>query len=353
MNLDDTDSFARIDREGMLSHIVGLPEQLRQAWNLGQELELPAWRDVQQVLIAGMGGSAIGAELLATWAAPTCKTPIHVLRDYDLPAWANGPHTLVIGSSHSGNTEETLSAFEQALQRGCRCLALSTGGALEKISRQAGAPVWIFEHHGQPRSAVGYSFGLLLALFARMHLIEAPHDELLAAVESMLRQQESLGLDIPAARNPAKRMAGQLMGRWVVVLGSGVLAPVARRWKGQISELAKAWAQFEFLPEADHNSVAGVLEPQDHLPNLTVLFLRGAADHPRNRLRSDLTRKLLMLEGLSTDFIDAQGETPMANLWTGLHMGDYVAYYLAMAYGVDPTPIQIIGALKREMKAAG
>jgi glucose/mannose-6-phosphate isomerase len=353
MNLDDVTVFAEIDRQGMYAHILGLPEQLRQAWRLGQQLELPGWTGIQQVLIAGMGGSAIGAELLAAWAAPTCKTPIHILRDYDLPAWANGSHTLVIGSSHSGNTEETLSAFKQALQRGCRCLALSTGGALEQTAGGAAVPAWIFEHHGQPRTAVGYSFGLLLALFARLHLVEDPQDELVSAVESMLHQQESLRAEMPAARNPAKRMAGQLMGRFAVVLGSGVLAPVARRWKGQISEIAKAWAQFEFLPEADHNSVAGVLEPQDHLSNLMVLFLRGAADHPRNRLRSDLTRKVLMLEGLNTDFIDAQGETPLANLWTCLHMGDFVAYYLAMAYGVDPTPVQAIEALKREMKAAG
>ncbi|HEX2981329.1 MAG TPA: SIS domain-containing protein [Anaerolineaceae bacterium] len=133
-------------------------------------------------------------------------------------------------------------------------------------------------------------------------------------------------------------------------MASGYLAPVARRWKGQISEVAKAWAQFEFLPEADHNTMAGLLNPEEMLEHILVLFLRSSAEHPRNRLRSDLTRKGFMQEGLNTDFIDAAGDSPLAHIWTTLHMGDYCAYYLAMAYGVDPTPVEAIEGLKAEMK---
>jgi glucose/mannose-6-phosphate isomerase len=139
----------------------------------------------------------------------------------------------------------------------------------------------------------------------------------------------------------------------VAVFGSGILAPVARRWKCQINELAKAWAQFEFLPEADHNTLAGLLNPDENLARTMALFLCGPADHPRNRLRSDLTRKVFMLEGLSTDSFDARGDTPLANQWTTLHFGDYTAYYLAMTYGVDPTPVSALETLKQELRAAG
>jgi glucose/mannose-6-phosphate isomerase len=153
-------------------------------------------------------------------------------------------------------------------------------------------------------------------------------------------------------RNPAKRLAGQLVGRWVNVYGSGCLAPVARRWKGQINEIAKAGAGFEILPEADHNALAGLLNPADILSDTMTLFLRAPSNHPRTRLRTDLTRREFMVEGLNTDGYEAQGETPLAHIWTTLHFGDYTAYYLAMAYGADPTPVEALENLKAAMQAA-
>lgn len=349
MNLDQHSSFAQIDLEDMLGHIDGLPTQLETAWELGNRQALPTWQGIERVLIAGMGGSAIGADLLSAYVADQCKAPVLVHRDYDLPAWARGQNTLVIASSHSGNTEETLDAFAQAAQRNCRILAVATGGKLLAAAQQAGAASWTFVHNGQPRAAVGFSFGLLLAAFARLGLIADPAADLKNAIAAMRTQQAKIRSDVPVTQNAAKRLAGQLVGRWVSVFGSGILAPVARRWKGQISELAKAWAQFEFLPEADHNTLAGTMQPEGMLPNIYTLFLRSAADHPRNRLRAELTKKVFMQEALATDFVDAQGDTPLANLWTSLHMGDYVAFYLAMAYKIDPTPIAALLAFKQEM----
>jgi glucose/mannose-6-phosphate isomerase len=353
MYLDDYERFAELDPENMLAQIDGLPRQLLGARELGLSQKIPAWTGIRQVLVAGMGGSAIGADLASAYVAPFCKAPIVVHRDYDLPAWARGAETLVIASSHSGNTEETLSAFDAALENGCRCLAISTGGKLAQQAASAGVPVWRFEHQGQPRAAVGFSFGLLLAALIQLNFLPDPVDDFKSTVQAMQAQQENLRADRPTTQNPAKRLAGQLMGRWVTVIGSGILAPVARRWKGQISEIAKAWAQFEFLPEADHNTLAGISNPEDLFARATTLFLRAPSDHKRNLLRSELTRKSFMLEGLGTDFIDARGETPLAHLWTCLHFGDYVAYYLAMSYGVDPTPVESIENFKREMRAAG
>ncbi len=163
MNLNDTQAFQVLDKQNMLSHIDGLPDQMRQAWDLGSNLPLPPGYQVQQIVIAGMGGSAIGGDLLAAYIAPSCRVPVVVHRDYGLPAWAYGPQTLVIASSHSGNTEETLDAFAQAQARNCRLLAITTGGALARQAEAAGIPVWRFDHKGQPRAAVGYSFCLLLA----------------------------------------------------------------------------------------------------------------------------------------------------------------------------------------------
>jgi glucose/mannose-6-phosphate isomerase len=350
MNLDDYSSFEEIDTQDMLAEIDGLPEQLQAAWGLGQELPLPPRDKIHQVIIAGMGGSAIGADLLAAYIAPYCPIPVVVHRNYDLPAWARGQATLVIASSHSGNTEETLSACESAIANDCSVVAITTGGKLAEITSQSGATMWRFQHAGQPRAAVGYSFGLLLAIFARLGLIPDPADELSTAVDAMRIQQEKLHSQVPAAKNPAKRMAGQIMGRWVAVFGADILEPVARRWKGQLNELAKTWAQFEFLPEADHNTLAGLVNPEDNLMRTMALFLRAPSYHPRNILRSNLTKKIFMLEGPNTDFVDAEGEGRLAHQWTALHFGDYTAYYLAMSYGVDPTSVESLEGLKREMR---
>jgi glucose/mannose-6-phosphate isomerase len=352
MDLDNTASFKQLDTQDMLSEVARLPGQLESAWALGQAQPLPAWEGIERVVIAGMGGSAIGADLLLAYALPHCPVPVSVHRNYGLPAWAQGASTLVIASSHSGNTEETLSAFERAVANGCRVLAISTGGKLKAEADQAGAPAWQFKHAGQPRSAVGFSFGLLMAAFTRLGLLPDPQAELEEAVRAMRAQQAGLGPEEPVVTNLAKRMAGQLVGRWVAIVGADVLEPVARRWKGQLNEVAKAWGQFEALPEADHNTIAGSMNPAEVLEHTLVIFLRAPSYHPSNLLRANLTKKALMLEGLNTDTIDAQGEGPLAHMWTALHLGDYIAYYLAMAYGVDPTPIEAIQGFKAELRAA-
>ena len=352
MNLDNYERFTEIDPQNMLAEIENLPSQLKTAWELGKELDLPSWDGFDHIILAGMGGSAIGADLLAAYTTPLCTLPIIVWRDYDLPAWASGERTLVIASSHSGNTEETLSVFNQAVARKCRVMAIATGGSLAEASQSAGAALWQFDHNGQPRAAVGYSFGLLLAAINQLGLTPDPEEELLDAIEAMGTQQIELDPKLPAAQNPAKRMAGQFFGRWVGVFGSGILAPVARRWKTQISEISKAWAQFEFLPEADHNTLAGIIQPEELFAHSIMIFLDAHHSHPRNHLRSELTRKGFMLEGLNTDFYVAKGETRLANQWTALHFGDFTSFYLAMAYETDPTPVAAIQDLKAEMASS-
>lgn len=353
MKFDNLQYMSNLDAQDYYSYITGLPDQLQAAWELGTSQPLPRWGGIERVLVAGMGGSAIGADLLVEYINPFGRAPVVVHRDYDLPAWASGPQTLVVASSHSGNTEETLSAFQQASQRGCACLALSTGGKLTEMAEQAGAAVWRYAHAGAPRAAVGFSFGLLLAALHRLELVADPSSELQDAIQEMASQISDLGRETPAVCNPAKRLAGQLMGCFVTVIGAGILAPVARRWKGQINELPKTWASYDTLPEADHNTLAGTMFPEEELARQFVIFLHAPSDLRRNRLRLKLTRKSFMLQGLSTDEVELQGATRMANLWSGVIYGDFVAYYLAMAYGVDPTPIAAIESFKAEMQAAG
>ena len=349
MDLNKYQDFPKLDSQNMLAEMNGLPEQLLSAWKEAEAMPLPEFSGVKKVLIAGMGGSAIGASLLKAYAAPLSSVPIEVHRDYGLPAWADGPDTLVIVSSHSGNTEETLSAMETALERGCSLLSISTGGKLAELAEKNGTDHWIFNHKGQPRAAVGYSFCLLLNVFYRLKFLADPWEEIQDAVAEMNNQVGRLTPEVPDHDNPAKLMAGQMIDRWVSVFGADLLTPVARRWKGQVSEIAKTWGQFEALPEADHNTLAGVVNPEEVLSKTIVLFLQAESNHPRNQRRIELTKKNFMIEGINTVLIKAKGDTRLAQMWTLIQFGDYTAYYLAMAYDVDPTPVAAIENLKREL----
>ncbi len=349
MDLNNHQDFSKLDSLNMLAEMQGLPDQLLSAWKEAEALPLGDFSSVKQVIVAGMGGSAIGADLLKAYIAPLSSVSVDIHRDYGLPSWAEGQDVLVIISSHSGNTEETLSALETALERGCQILAISTGGKIAELAKRNGTALWIFQHKGQPRAAVGYSFCLLLNIFTRLGFIDDPSQELSDAVAEMKKQRELLAPELPDHQNIAKRQAGQIIDRWVSVFGADLLAPVARRWKGQISEIAKAWAQYEDLPEADHNTLAGVVNPESVLTKTMAYFLFADSNHPRNQRRIELTRKNFMLEGITTDLIKAQGETRLAQMWTMIQFGDYTAYYLAMAYGVDPTPVAAIENLKREL----
>ena len=350
MILDSIEQIKEIDQYDMYSQIAGLPDQLKTAWEFANSLPLPSFEPVNQIVIAGMGGSAIGGDLLASYVADLAEVPIVVHRDYDLPLWAKGKKTLVICSSHSGNTEETLSAYAQAKQNGCQIMCISTGGKLAEGAKADGSNLWIFNHKGQPRAAVGYSFGILLALVTRMGLVADQNDAVLETVEAMKAVQKDFAVEVATPKNPAKRMAGQLQNRWVAVFASGRMSPISRRWKGQISEIAKAWAQFEFLPESNHNTQAGLVNPDALIPQTMAIFLRSDFDHDRNKLRIELTRKSFMVEGFGTDIIEAEGPSPLAHMFNTLMFGDYIAFYLAMLYGADPTLVEKIENFKKEMK---
>lgn len=349
MILDNVESFHELDPGGMLAEIDALPDQLQTALELGQKKPLPEGKSFRHIVLAGMGGSAIGGDLLRAYAASSASVPIIVWRNYGLPAFVHGPESLVIVSSHSGNTEEALSAFEAARVAGASLMAVTTGGKLAMRARQADAPCWIFDHVGQPRAAVGFSFGLLLAAVSRLGLIPDPAEELADAILQMRNQQQEIIAPVPVVQNIAKRIAGQLMGRFPIILAADHLVPVARRWTTQINELAKAVAQYNELPEADHNMIAGVNNPETLFGSTMVLFLRSTGLHPQNQVRTDLSKQVMMLEGFNTDFIDVSGDTRLAQQWTALHFGDYVAYYLAIAYKENPTPVPALEEFKRRM----
>jgi glucose/mannose-6-phosphate isomerase len=274
-----------------------------------------------------------------------------VWRDYGLPAWAQGPETLVLASSYSGNTEETLSAFDAALERKTSLMVMTTGGKIAEKAQAANVPLWKFVYKAQPRTAIGYTFTLPLAAVSKLGLISDPIKDVTDAAAAMRAQAKSIQAGAATSANAAKKLAERCHGKLVVVFGADSMAPVARRWKGQVSEIAKAWAQFEELPELDHNSIAGTKFPKEIIDRTVVVFLQSSFDHPRNALRVKITRDIMNQQGFHTELVQGAGASSLAQMYTALHFGDYMAYYLSMLYEIDPSPVEVIEGLKKRLIA--
>jgi glucose/mannose-6-phosphate isomerase len=349
VDLDQRASYEHIDAAHMHERLATLPQQCHDAFMQAQSFActLPSeYAQVRQVVICAMGGSAIGAALALAVCQPHSHTPMTVWRNEGLPAYATGPETLVIASSKSGDTAETLDAYRTAQQRGCRIVALTTGGALAAQARADGAPLFTYTFEHTPREAIGWLTLPLCALLAQLRLGPDLSAAVAETVATLQDGAQRLGIDSPAIRNPAKRIAGQVMERLPVIYGAGIFAPVAQRWKTVLNENAKLLAAWEEMPDLTHNAVVGLERPESVWQKTLVIQLRGPADHPRNAQRFDLTTRLLLEAGVNQDTVRARGTSPLAQVFSLVQFGDWVSYYAAIMAGIDPTPTEAIRDLR-------
>ncbi len=349
INLDDLDVVQRIDTRGMLRLVGELPQQVAAAWQQAGDLILPAaYSRLDQIVVAGMGGSAISGDLVAGLVNDSCRAPIVVLRDYTLPAWID-EHTLLIASSNSGNTEETLAVATAAQARGVPLLMLTGGGRLAELGTTWRVPVVRFHYAAPPRAALGYPFTLLLGILFQLGYIPNPGAELDDALQAMAEVTAEAHEDVLIADNGAKQMALRLFDRLPIVYGASFLTGVARRWKGQFNENADSLAAYEELPEANHNAVVGTKVATGVLSRSTVLILTSPLFHPRTQVRIELTAELLEKRRLRVEVIEGRGQTRLAHLLSLIHLGDYVSVYLALLNEVDPSEMTPIDFLKQRM----
>ena len=347
IDLNDVKAIRIIDAHDMLGHVANLPQQLIDAWAAAEAIDLPGmFREVDRVVLAGMGGLASGGALFAALVAPECQLPISVVRDYELPAYAHGARTLVIATSYSGDTEETLAAFEQAQVRGCQSLVLASNGQLLERAKKQAVPFMRIDYQSPSRAALGWSLASLLNIASQLGWTHHFEDDLEEAARVTREWTAELNAESPVNRNLAKREAGQLMGRMVYVFGAGVLAEVARRWHAQIAVNARTWAASEALPEANHHTLAGLEWPDGFSSKVMALFLSSQADHPRNAQRVQLSRQAFMMAGCNTDMITARGASPLAQMMSLILLGDFMSVYLALLNDVDPAQIGAVAEFK-------
>jgi glucose/mannose-6-phosphate isomerase len=349
INLDDTEVFNQYDPEGMLARIKEMPWQCQQAWQAAMSFNLPAgYNEVDKIIILGMGGSAIGGDLVRSLAESEAKMPVLVQRDYDLPAFVDNS-TLVIASSYSGNTEETLSAFELALKTGAKKLAITTGGRLKAIAEQNDIPVFKIEYKAQPRAALGFSFLPSLCFLQKLGFLSDKSADVSETMQVLEGLSARMNEKSPLASNPAKQIAQRLYGCLPVIYGAGIASEAAHRWKTQLNENSKAWAFYEVFPELNHNATVGYPFPPEVVQLIRVVLLRAPSFNQRVKLRYEVTCELLDRAGVNYEFVDSEGESLLSQMVSLVMIGDYVSYYLAILYRVDPSPVEVINYLKERL----
>jgi glucose/mannose-6-phosphate isomerase len=347
VDLDSASAYRQFDKLGMLNHLHAFPEQCQKAWGKILRFELPHLHTkISNVVILGMGGSAIGGDIVRRLAMAESKSPVFVHRDYGLPAFVD-ESTLVIASSYSGNTEETLSAFTKSLGTAAKKLAITTGGKLKQLAEREGIPVFLIDYQAPPRAAFPHSFIPLVGIFQKLGLLEDKSADLLEAVDTLKRLSKDLVETRPLASNPAKQIARKLQGHIAIIYGGEILSEVARRWKGEFNENSKAWAFFESFPELNHNAVVGYEFPAEVNGRIYVLMLRSPLLHPRNLLRYEVTAELLAKAGIAYELVDARGQSALAQVLSLVFLGDYASFYLSMLNKVDPTSTDAINLVKQ------
>ncbi|MDX9759035.1 MAG: bifunctional phosphoglucose/phosphomannose isomerase [Bacteroidota bacterium] len=339
------------DSHDMYSVLCDYPGQARTGMDVGNSVNLRGIdaASLSQVLVCGMGGSAIGGDVLRVFSESHGRLPIAVHRGYSLPGYA-GAHTLVFVVSYSGNTEESLAAYDEARRRGARIVAITSGGMLLERAEADGVPVAIIPGGLAPRCALGYLFFPLLMIAARLDVLDVQQSELQAVIAVLEQKTRDYAAHDDAA-NPAIAIAERLRGRLPVLYGAqAALDAVLMRWRCQIEENAKMLAYSNVLPEMNHNEIVGWEQQPDLLRRIAVVVLHDRAELPRIRTRITVT--LDIIRPLAGDILEITAEEaqPLARVLGLICLGDWVSYYLAVGSGVDPYPIVNIDRLKAALK---
>ncbi|MEX0742754.1 MAG: bifunctional phosphoglucose/phosphomannose isomerase [Actinomycetota bacterium] len=351
IDLDDAAAMRAADPSGMLGLVSGLADHCREGYQLGRAAEgLPSADDLTAVAFCGMGGSAVAGDVVRVLYAERLRLPVTVIRTPELPAWC-GPHTLVVASSYSGNTAETLALFEEAVARGCRMIAVTSGGRLAQLAAELEVGTVRVPGTFMPRAAVGYLALGVLGSLESVGLVPSMAADLDETLGELRRILDVNGPAVPASNNPAKTLALRIGGRFPVVWGGeGLAATAAYRWKTQFNENAKVPAFWGALPELDHNEVVGWAEGAGR--SFFLVALRHEGEHAEVAARFPLSTEIARSSGMEAEEVRASGASGLSRLLELVLHGDLVSTYHAIARGVDPTPIDAIARLKRALAEA-
>jgi len=325
------------------------PGQLKEAYEIGNNISISLdVSGVKNIIITGLGGSAIGGDLLRSYLQYEINVPVLVNRNYHIPAYA-GTGTLVICSSYSGDTEETISAYNDAKSKGCKIACISSGGKLTIMAENDGNYVVKVPRGYQPRCALAFSFITMLMLFVKLKLVDERNEQINRLIE-LMETRSAVYADFDAATNPAVNIAEHLHGRVPVIYSSNDLLDVVNlRWRGQFAENSKMLAFGNYFPELNHNEIVGWQENSEFLRNFALIYLLDREDNPRIIKRQKITKEILTpYRGIDIE-IESEGTSKLERIFDLVYLGDWISIYLAVLNKTDPAPIEKINILKNKL----
>src|SRR5665648_307753 len=355
LNLDG--DFSELDKANMIKLLEEFPQKMRDALRLGEEFSIPtnflpapdSTRSFQNIVVLGMGGSAIGGDLLSDYLADELSIPIVVIRGYNIPKFVD-ENSLVFAVSYSGNTEETFSTLKKCLEAKATVIALTSGGKFMDFSQKYSFPVIKVPAGIQPRAAISYLFFPVLKAIERLGLIEQRESEIEETFNILQELSQEYSAKSPSENNLAKKVALSLYQHLPLVYGSeGLLKSVAMRWKTQINENSKWPCFWNVFPELDHNEIVGYEIENSMNRQVKIVYLQDKEGSLRVEQRREITRKII--ENKVAEFIvcPTKGKGKMSRMFSLIYLGDLVSYYLAILNQIDPSPVVCIEDLKKEL----
>jgi glucose/mannose-6-phosphate isomerase len=350
VNLDSKIEIEKRDKSSMGNLLHNFSDQCRQALSLGQELDLTFTQGrIKNIVITGLGGSGIGGDLIKSGASSQLSLPLYVNRGYHLPGFIDN-ETLVFVISYSGNTEETLSAFQEALEHKCKVVIVSSNGLLGTAAQEKNLP-WVKLPPGYPpRAALGYLFFPIWKILARAGFIPEQSEAEEETIALLKQLADTYSITQPVSSNPAKQLAQKLLHKIPVIYGTlDNTDVVAYRWKCQLNENSKVYASYHLFPELNHNEIMGWEGAGSIGQQCIVIILQEKDDSERIKRRIEVTTQILQGKVAQVIPLYSQGHSRLARLYSLIYLGDYVSYYLALLRNIDPTPVRSIDYLKQQL----
>lgn len=351
MILDDQQLISSIDKKNMFQMLSGFPDQIKETQAIVENAEIPKIYNIHQVIVSGMGGSAISGDILQQYTEEKAFIPVSVYRSYHLPKWIN-KNTLVFSQSYSGNTEETLSAFKHAFEKKCPIISITSNGKLLEHSSKRSIPAIILPSGYEPRSAIAFLFFSSLFSLQKIGLftntIEKEIKETIDITKNLI---EKINPSVDFEQNYAKQIANTMHNTIPQIYGWNIYRSIARRWAKQINENSKMISRYDSVPESNHNDIVGWSEHSSIAKQFSVIIFRD--DHLETlqmKARLDFMRKFYKQVASNLTEIQVQGKSSLAKMMYLLVLGDYVSCYLAIIQKKDPTPVSIINQLKNTLE---
>lgn len=335
--------------EVMGAYLYSLPQQFEHCLQMQFDFAARYRRGYDNILICGMGGSAIGGDILRTWGQIEASAPLIINRGYRIPHFINAG-SLVIAISYSGNTEETLHAYNLARERGAQIICVASGGQLAALARENHDGLVIIPADLAPRAATGYLLAPVALILQELGILPGVRAAVEETVQVLLSLRRQLQPAAAEAANQARQIAACLKDSLTLIWGvTGSSEAAAMRWKGQINENAKALAFYNLFPELNHNEIVGFELPGEILARTVIIILRDKDDDERMQKRIKITKEIAAEKVKAVIEVDSAGQSFLARLYSLIYTGDYVSYYLALEYGIDPAPVKVIDFLKAEL----